>query len=372
MIQQKVPAFSMTKDDSPTNSVETDDVQHDVDELLSDADRADRGIQSDESEDQNEAPANGATNGAANGHTRESDAETNSAEDDLAAPVDELIDDAVGAVEALNDSIDSDDEPTAEDEAAVATMADDVDELVEEAARAARPSDARETVAVVEFDDDDFDDDDSIEASASVESPAKSTPEVTYSAQATVEEAPQSIEALDARIEAEAAAFEEELDELEGDFHSADEIEALDDALPPSITETDEAPAIDMRDCVAEISLDDDDEDEVVAKTSANVKPAVVDSPFADDDAPPAPSRPPKPKPQPAKAATKTAPPKTKVKKSKTAALASVWPVTHRFILKPLARPLSKLDPVVRDSVGWVGLNTLFIAVCLWIFLMLR
>lgn len=360
MIHRKVSAQSMAHDDPPANSVEADDVQRNVDDLLSDADRAKRRASSEESSD------NGAAREAMNGRSPESAdgaaEDEPSATHELDGPVEDLISDAVSAVDALEDSLGPGAAPTEEDEAAVAECADEANQLVEEAAEAMRAPGASEKVAVVEFDDDFEDDETPVDAATA----PKQTPKPV------ADDSPQTIEALDARIEAEAAAFEEELDELEGEFHSADEIETLDDAAPPSARSEDDGPAIEIDDSVAEISLDDEEE----ADAAPARERAAVDSPFADDAAPPAPrpARNTTPSPAPSSSAKPRSASETKPasKRSKREAMMSIAPLAHRFVLKPLARPLAKLDPTVRDTIGWVGLNTLFIALCLWIFLMIR
>ncbi|MFG0256330.1 MAG: hypothetical protein ACF8GE_00330 [Phycisphaerales bacterium JB043] len=37
-----------------------------------------------------------------------------------------------------------------------------------------------------------------------------------------------------------------------------------------------------------------------------------------------------------------------------------------------LSMPLRRVEPRIRDTVGWVAINTLFIALCVWLFLLLR
>ncbi|MFG0275395.1 MAG: hypothetical protein ACF8QF_10095 [Phycisphaerales bacterium] len=40
--------------------------------------------------------------------------------------------------------------------------------------------------------------------------------------------------------------------------------------------------------------------------------------------------------------------------------------------LRVLAAPLARLTPMQRDTIGWVALNTLFLAACVWVFVLLR
>lgn len=354
MIHRKVSPPAMAHDES-SNSVETDDAQHDADELLSETARAKRRVDDESSSEASPAPTNG----------RSHDRLEETSGDDLDDSVEGLISDAVSAVESIQDDLDAGAAPSDEDAHAVDEIAEKVDHLVEEAAHAIRDGATRETVAVVEFEDD-FDDDDDTSSPAPV-----SAPESSHSTPAApvVDDSPQTIEALDAKIEAEAAAFEEELDELEGDFHSAEEVEALDDALPPTAKADQERVTVEIDDDVAEISLEDED-DEPVVEIAPSSRPA-VDSPFA--DAANAPARPAAPKKaEPKQTAPVAAKPSGAKQKTKRIPWKAAAPALYRLVLTPLARPLGKLDPVVRDSIGWIGLNTLFIALCLWIYLILR
>ena len=387
MIHQRFRRDVMAHDDAPDNPVKTEDAHDEAAASSTAPNESESRIQFDESDAQEQAST--------------SDHDATKSADDLSSQVDDLITDAIDAVESLDDSVKTGG-PTPADEAAVAKLADEVERLVDDASDAAGEESELDSVAFIEIDEDELDEPPAprgeaptgsvqdveqvtIEAEDDAPSEASSEPTAEPVVETPVEtpspevvaEAPKSIEALDATIEAEAEAFEDELDELEGEFHSADAIDALDDAPPPTVIEIDEADA--------EISLDLQDEPAPVEEpTPAAAAAPEIDSPFAGDA--PAPSPQPRstaPKPSSGDSAKPSSKSESKGKsktkaKSKSAqesgvAVAKKSAVaTHRFVLMPLARPLSRLEPVVRDSIGWVGLNTLFIALCLWIFLMLR
>jgi hypothetical protein len=146
----------------------------------------------------------------------------------------------------------------------------------------------------------------------------------------------ETIESLDSAIASEADSVEDELDDLGGEFSSIDDIAESEPAPTEHASKT-----------------------PVAAKSTASN--AVADD--GEDDA---------------KATGSTSPLKQLIARVRSLAPnlkeLDENPITQRLllVLTPMARPLTKLDPKMRDTVGWVALNTLFIAICLWLFLILR
>ena len=287
------------------------------------------------------------------------------ADEDLTEQVDELIADAVEAVDALEETIESVAEADEASESAVAQVADEVDELLSDVENAI--PEATEPAAEV--------------AEASPDEPISAAVEIDTAAVNETKVEPEqpsvsggAINALDAQLESEADDLDLDLDDFEGDFETADEVESA------TTEENNEIGAI-------------DEAADAPAPAPAAVGAAMIeiDSPFADEDPAPAPGIIPTPEPEPTSAPTAEAPatddqiaPQAATKGLKSKVLAFV-PVVQgvvlnptlrshltRFVLTPLAKPLAKLDPKIRDTVGWVGVNTVFIAVCLWLFLILR
>lgn len=306
----------------------------------------------------------------------------------LADQVDELISDAIDAVDSLQDDIGEATEVADNDEQAVDDLASQVDELIADAEEVAvvvetedvveteglaetqeeagatvedsAPSAADEVVDEVENQTDEAPitaaqtpvDEDSVVDEVSVDEDEvnaadEDSVDATFDASTDVIEEPvsetpppvqnETIESLDSAIESEAGAVEDELDELDGEFASIDEIEELDS---PPADPASKAPAADaLPASKATADADVEDAAEEVSGSGSRLHQLIA--------------------------------------RVRTLAMS----VTHRdgpvaqrllIVLTPLARPLTKLDPKMRDTVGWVALNTLFIAICLWLFVVLR
>ncbi len=285
----------------------------------------------------------------------------------VAGAVDDLIDDALSAVEAIGVQASDEATPPGEsDEAAVAELAAEVERLTAEAASLI------ESVEV-----------ESAESVESEEAHEAAEPAVEHVIEQDVAESPSAhkpIEAgegagvmasLDAAIESEAEALEDDLDALEGDFETPDEVARGADHSAETLEEDteyfDDEP-INPATVVIESALGaeaDDDPDHEESRTSApaaaaataassretkssNAAPAAAQS-VASDDARPA----------------------WRVALDRLTS-AETRDMIVRRVLRPLAAPLLRVPPATRDTIGWIGVNTVFIAVCLWLYLTLR
>lgn len=165
--------------------------------------------------------------------------------------------------------------------------------------------------------DEPADPDDAPEAAEPESAPPPEAPDASPTPEEPPAPEPQSIDELD---EALAHAADEELD---GDIHAPEE-------APPAPT-----PAA-----------------VIEPQTSQQPEPA----PPPAQQASPAPE----PEPEPAQdAAAPTLPP-------------SPWRRWGAAILRLLALPLSRLTPTQRDTIGWVAMYTLFLAMCVWVYALLR
>lgn len=324
---------------------------------------------------------------------------------DLGAQVDEMINDAVGAAGAVQESLDHDVEASDEDDAALQDIAEQAESLATEASNAARQDEtesdaaatATESVEAIEADVAAAEESASAEAEAETDEAvavATAEPRIhvedfdgSNAADDPVDEAedaaqseavvaerddargadPAAIQTLDATIEAEAAALEEELDELEGDYESADQVQAAEAPNSRAAAKGKQSDA----------ALDGEFADETgAAAGGARTREPVsasaeIDSPFARRGESAA-------KAEPKKAVRHTAPSTNGAKSGgnrsprKKASPPPLRERAVRLVLAPMSRPLAALDPSLRDTIGWVGVNTLFIALCLWLFLLLK
>jgi len=114
-----------------------------------------------------------------------------------------------------------------------------------------------------------------------------------------------------------------------------------------------------------------EDLDEALASEAEEAASQSSDQ-LLDDDTPivelPSTPAPPPSKPEPEPAAEPAVAPTEIESKSRKPRVAAVG----LFALELLAAPLRRVSPTIRDTVGWIGLNSLFIAACLWIYLLLR
>lgn len=302
------------------------------------------------------------------------------ADEDMAEQVDELIAEAVQAVESLDETVEAAVDVDEASESAVAQAADDVEELLSEvqgvvpemvAPTGEAPADGAAGADVTVSDQEAKESQPTPEAiDAGENSPVGEvvTPEKTKKNSG-------AISALDAQLEAEASDFDVEVDveiddfdDLDGDFETVDEVEMI---SPGG--------------AFAAEAIGPKNDKATAAVTGSSV--IEIDSPFADE----APGSTPASEPQ-ASVVSTSAPTSAEDQShssevaggSANRALALVFslkgvvlnPATHqrleRLVLAPLAKPMARLDPKLRDTMGWVGVNTVFIAVCLWLFLILR
>jgi len=264
--------------------------------------------------------------------------------DPVGAQVDELIAEAIGAVETLDVQLDAT-TPNGEQAAAVEGAADTIDELVIETTRTAAgaPADAPDAEPAAGTNPVSQDE------SAGVAQDAGATDDPT-----------ETLASVDAQIESEAQSLSTELEDFDGEFESPEDI--ADEAIGATAAQPEQPVA------------------------PPEPAPAIVDSPFATASAPAPPTGPETAGAPVSPAATPAAEPPAAEDTSVGAdhRLAALGRYTDRFVtperidvirrrvLEPLGRPLRRLDPALRDTIGWVGVNTLFIALCLWLFLLLH
>jgi hypothetical protein len=150
----------------------------------------------------------------------------------------------------------------------------------------------------------------------------------------------ETIESLDSAIASEADSVEDELDELAGDFSSIDDIAESEPAPAPAPVEHASKTPVAAKSAASK-AVENDGEDDTKSTGSTSPLKQLI-------------------------ARVRSLAPKMKGKDENPLAQSLL------HVLTPMARPLMKLDPKMRDTVGWVALNTLFIAICLWLFLILR
>lgn len=351
-----MPPFG--SDDSP---IDLSDLKREASALLADFERAERDIEA------RAAERAGAPKPAPAGETAMTDAMIDGdygdgADDEPAAEsvapdpvgeqVDALIEDAVSAVEALDEQISGGDAPDAA-EGAVETAAHAVDALVEETTRAATgagpvPPDAEDEPVPAAPD----------QAETSEAAVASDDSRTEASADRAEPDEPASLEALDATIESEADDLAADLDDLEGEFESPEEIADAERAqaepsAPVEAKPVEAAPAVDSPFANAPAPTPP-----APAEPAAEARPAGPAPEPAASDEPPARSLLARLTALPRRAAGLATPERLETLRAR--------------VLEPLSAPLRRLSPQTRDLIGWVGVNTLFIALCLWLFLLVR
>lgn len=235
--------------------------------------------------------------------------------DALASAVDALIDEIEGVCEAFDKSR-ADDAPAPPEADAPKPKAP------ARAPEAAPPADESLDAAVDALVAE------SVGAEAEAPPDASDADEPVAAPEAHAEPAPSgSIDELDAEL---AAAADEELD---GDFSTMDDLEG-EAVSPESIATAPEAQP-------EPEPVSEPDPEPVAARAPAPVEPAHSPEPAPAEEAP-------APEPKPARRS---------------------WVAP---VLRVLAAPLSRLTPMQRDTLGWVALNTLFLAACVWVFVLLR
>ena len=154
--------------------------------------------------------------------------------------------------------------------------------------------------------------------------------------------------------------------------------EGVPESIPDPLSDSDPAP----------VSSDDTGIEELDAELAAQADVAIEgeietvdlsDAAFGDDsELPVAAPTPRPPTPSPGPAAPVAAPADEASGEPAAGALAKLSGFFHALLaivlaaLRALSRPLDHLSPRQRDTLGWMALNVLFLALCVWLVLVLR